>query len=126
MAYAGNFMQLLASQTTSTALAANEVNISTIVGGWGVGTAGLLTGVLNMEKSFGTFGADIAGTGMVAQGGSFSSVPAAMNTNRGAGTPNTNCANALNCANIAADASVNPSYLVVSIIPVAYGAAAWA
>lgn len=126
MAYAGNFMQVLATQTAGTALAANEVNVSTIVGGWGAGTAGLLNGVLNMEKSFGTFGADLAGTNMIAQAGSFSAVAASMNTNRGAGTPNTNCADALNCASIAADATVNPSYLVVSIIPTAFGAAAWA
>lgn len=62
LAYAGQSMQTLAGVTAGTALASGEANIDTMVGGWGVGTAGLLTGVLNMEHSFGALGADVSGT----------------------------------------------------------------
>lgn len=62
LAYTGLSMQTLAGITASTALAAGEVNCDTMIGGWGAGTAGLLTGVLNMEHSFGAFGADVSGT----------------------------------------------------------------
>jgi len=124
LAYAGNFMQTLAAHKLGTALAAGEVNASTSLGGWGSCTGGLLTGVLNMEHSFGALGADIAGTGMIAQGGSFSATMGSMNTDNS--STQGNCANALNCDSVTANATVAPSYLIVSIIPTAYGAAAWA